>query len=105
MRALASMLEEHSFVAGPELQTVQAEWNALQKSFCSEISNGSVHPLSIVLALRSLVDSTDMLVATDLGSVHIWMARHFFAFEPRKLLFSNGQQTLGVGICGPWRRV
>ena len=37
VRALASMLEEHSFVAGPELQTVQAEWNALQKSFCSEI--------------------------------------------------------------------
>jgi acetolactate synthase-1/2/3 large subunit len=28
------------------------------------------------------------------------MARHFFEFEPRKLLFSNGQQTLGVGI--PW---
>jgi acetolactate synthase-1/2/3 large subunit len=35
-----------------------------------------------------------------MGSVHIWMARHFFAFEPRKLLFSNGQQTLGVGL--PW---
>jgi acetolactate synthase-1/2/3 large subunit len=35
-----------------------------------------------------------------MGSHHIWMARHFFEFEPRKLLFSNGQQTLGVGI--PW---
>ena len=62
-------------------------------------SNGSVHPLSIVTALRSLVDD-DTVVANDMGSVHIWMARHFFAFEPRKLLFSNGQQTLGVGI--PW---
>jgi|SRR5580698_7624398 acetolactate synthase-1/2/3 large subunit len=26
------------------------------------------------------------------------MARHFFELEPRKLLFNNGQQTLGVGI-------
>ena len=55
--------------------------------------------LSIVLALRSLVDD-DTIVACDMGSMHIWMARHFFEFEPRKLLFSNGQQTLGVGI--PW---
>ena len=98
VRALASTLEEHSFAAGPELQTIQAEWNALQNPSVPK-SNGSVHPLSIVLALRSLVDD-DTVVATDMGSVHIWMARHFFAFEPRKLLFSNGQQTLGVGI--PW---
>ena len=28
------------------------------------------------------------------------MMRHFFAYEPRKLLCSNGQQTLGVGM--PW---
>ncbi|MGW5124858.1 thiamine pyrophosphate-dependent enzyme [Streptomyces sp. NPDC004069] len=28
------------------------------------------------------------------------MARHFRAYEPRHLLFSNGQQTLGVAL--PW---
>lgn len=28
------------------------------------------------------------------------MMRYFFAYEPRKLLCSNGQQTLGVGL--PW---
>ena len=96
--ALASALEENSFAAGPELQAIQTEWKALQNPPVPK-SNGSVHPLSIVLALRSLVDD-DTVVANDMGSVHIWMARHFFAFEPRKLLFSNGQQTLGVGI--PW---
>jgi acetolactate synthase I/II/III large subunit len=96
--ALASMLQEQSFAAGPELQAIQVEWNALQHPPVPK-SNGAVHPLSIVLALRSLVDD-DTIVACDMGSVHIWMARHFFEFEPRKLLFSNGQQTLGVGI--PW---
>jgi acetolactate synthase I/II/III large subunit len=96
--ALASMLQEHSFAAGPELQAIQAEWNALQNPPVPK-SNGAVHPLGIVLALRNLVDD-DTIIACDMGSVHIWMARHFFEFEPRKLLFSNGQQTLGVGI--PW---
>jgi acetolactate synthase-1/2/3 large subunit len=96
--ALTSALDEHLFAAGPALQAIQAEWNALQNPPVPK-SNGSVHPLSIVLALRSLVDD-DTVIANDMGSVHIWMARHFFAFEPRKLLFTNGQQTLGVGV--PW---
>jgi acetolactate synthase I/II/III large subunit len=91
-------LEERSFTAGAELQAIQAEWKLLQNPPVPK-SNGLIHPLSIVVGLRSLVDD-DTIVANDMGSIHIWMARHFFAFEPRKLLFSNGQQTLGVGI--PW---
>lgn len=96
--ALASALGERSFTAEPELHAIQTEWRALQNPPVPK-SSGSVHPLNIVLALRSLVDD-DTVIACDMGSVHIWMARHFFAFEPRKLLFSNGQQTLGVGL--PW---
>jgi acetolactate synthase I/II/III large subunit len=96
--ALAVALEQQSFTADPELQAIQAEWRTLQNPLVPK-SNGSVHPLSIVLALRDLVDD-DTVIACDMGSVHIWMARHFFEFEPRKLLFTNGQQTLGVGI--PW---
>ena len=96
--ALASALGEHSFAAGPDLLAIQAEWNALRNPAVPK-SNGSVHPLAIVLALRSLVDD-DTVIASDMGSHHIWMARHFFEFEPRRLLFSDGQQTLGVGI--PW---
>lgn len=95
---LTTALEERPFGPGPELQAIQLEWRELQNPPMPK-SNGSVHPLNTVLTLRSLVDD-DTVVATDMGSVHIWMARHFFAFEPRKLLFSNGQQTLGVGL--PW---
>jgi acetolactate synthase I/II/III large subunit len=98
LRALAPLLEERSLMVNAALQTIQAELNALQNPPAPQ-SKGSVHPLSTVLALRSLVDD-DTVIAVDMGSVHIWVARHFFAFEPRKLLFSNGQQTLGVGI--PW---
>jgi acetolactate synthase I/II/III large subunit len=96
--ALAAVLREQSFSAGPELEAIQEDWKLLQNPPVPK-SSGAVHPLSIVLGLRSLVDD-DTVVACDMGSMHIWMARHFFEFEPRKLLFSNGQQTLGVGI--PW---
>jgi acetolactate synthase-1/2/3 large subunit len=98
VRALAAMLQEQSFTEGPELQAIHAESKALLDPPAPK-ANGSIHPLSIVLALRNLVDD-DTIIASDMGSHHIWMARHFFEFEPRKLLFTNGQQTLGVGI--PW---
>ena len=61
--------------------------------------NGRVHPLHFVSALQKRV-SKDTTVTVDVGTVYIYMMRYFFAYEPRKLLCSNGQQTLGVGM--PW---
>lgn len=62
-------------------------------------SNGLVHPLQFIAALQKRV-SKDTTVCVDVGTVYIYMMRYFFAYEPRKLLCSNGQQTLGVGL--PW---
>jgi acetolactate synthase-1/2/3 large subunit len=44
--------------------------------------------------------SKDTTVTCDIGTVYIYMMRFFFAYEPRRLLCSDGQQTLGVGL--PW---
>ena len=52
-----------------------------------------------MLALRDQIDD-DATVACDVGSDYIYMARHFRVYQPRRLLFSNGQQTLGVAL--PW---
>lgn len=57
------------------------------------------HPLSIIAELQKRV-TDQMTVAVDVGSFYIWMARHFRSYEPRRLLFSNGMQTLGVAL--PW---
>ncbi|AHF58325.1 acetolactate synthase AlsS [Spiroplasma eriocheiris] len=57
------------------------------------------HPLHIINTLRALIDDK-VTVAVDVGSIYIWMARHFRSYEPRRLLFSNGMQTLGVAL--PW---
>ncbi|KUN27695.1 acetolactate synthase [Streptomyces corchorusii] len=62
-------------------------------------SENGLDPAALVLTMRDHLDD-DATVACDIGSVYIHMARHFRAYEPRRLLFSNGQQTLGVAL--PW---
>ena len=58
-----------------------------------------VNPAAVVLKIRDLLGD-DATVACDVGSHYIYMARHFRVYQPRRLLFSDGQQTLGVAL--PW---
>jgi acetolactate synthase-1/2/3 large subunit len=58
-----------------------------------------LNPVAVVLRLREELDDS-ATITCDIGSVYIYMARHFRVYEPRRLLFSNGQQTLGVAL--PW---
>ncbi|GAB5375586.1 MAG: acetolactate synthase AlsS [Acuticoccus sp.] len=60
---------------------------------------GRIHPTQFMREMRELIGD-DVTVCCDIGSHYIWMARNFFVHEPRRLLFSNGQQTLGVAL--PW---
>ncbi|MBC21273.1 MAG: acetolactate synthase AlsS [Planctomycetaceae bacterium] len=60
-----------------------------------------LHPLNVVAEVREVADEDSRTtVVCDVGSHYIWMGRHFYCYEPRRLLFSNGQQTLGVAL--PW---
>ncbi|KOC27359.1 acetolactate synthase AlsS [Bacillus velezensis] len=65
----------------------------------SDHKSDRVHPLQIVQGLRNAIDD-DVTVTCDIGSHAIWMSRYFRAYEPLKLLISNGMQTLGVAL--PW---
>jgi acetolactate synthase I/II/III large subunit len=60
-------------------------------------SDVGLNPAAIVLKIRELIDD-DATVACDIGSHYIYMARHFRVYQPRRLLFSDGQQTLGVAL-------
>ena len=79
-----------------------------QRDMLADIDTGALsspptelglNPAAVILRLRAELDD-DATIACDIGSVYIYMARHFRVFEPRHLLFSNGQQTLGVSL--PW---
>jgi acetolactate synthase-1/2/3 large subunit len=62
-------------------------------------TDAGVNPAALVLKIRELVDD-DATIACDVGSHYIYMARHFRVYQPRRLMFSDGQQTLGVAL--PW---
>ncbi len=58
-----------------------------------------IHPLSFIHALKQVLND-EVTLTCDIGSHYIWIARYLLCFEPHRLLFSNGQQTLGVAL--PW---
>jgi acetolactate synthase I/II/III large subunit len=71
-----------------------------QLSAAAKKMNGvPIHPLRIVTALQDLL-TPDTTLCSDMGSFHIWLARHLYSFRTRQVLISNGQQTLGVAL--PW---
>ncbi|KIW90410.1 acetolactate synthase, catabolic [Cladophialophora bantiana CBS 173.52] len=65
----------------------------------SSSPSGKVHPLHFISTLQGFV-SKDTTICVDVGSVYIYFMRYFFAYEPRRLLTSDGQQTLGIAL--PW---
>jgi len=56
-----------------------------------------IHPMRLVYEIQTLL-SDDMTLCLDMGSFHIWMARHLYSFRPRQVLMTDGQQTLGVAL-------
>jgi acetolactate synthase-1/2/3 large subunit len=96
---LAKALGSRVFRPSATTMSIRSDLEAMQRLTAPALDSALIHPLAFVTALRQLVDD-DTIIASDIGSNYIWMGRHFYDYEPRKLLFSNGQQTLGVGI--PW---
>jgi len=67
--------------------------------YAMELHGSPIHPARLAWELQSFVNE-DTTVCLDMGSFHIWLARHLYSFRPRQVLMTNGQQTLGVGL--PW---
>ncbi|MBF0395954.1 MAG: acetolactate synthase AlsS [Desulfobacterales bacterium] len=86
------------FTANPLVMEVQ---DALldAKHVGAHQSGFPIHPLRFIYELRNLIGD-DVTVICDVGSLYVWMARYFSSYEPHRLFFSNGQQTLGVAL--PW---
>jgi acetolactate synthase I/II/III large subunit len=65
----------------------------------ASLGGNPIHPLRLVAELQRMM-ATDTTLCLDMGSFHLWMARHLYSFRARQILISNGQQTLGVAL--PW---
>ena len=80
------------------LETIAAERKLLSKEAAAR-GCVPIHPLRLVHELQQFLGS-DVTVCLDMGSFHLWIARHLYSFRPRQVLITNGQQTLGVAL--PW---
>jgi acetolactate synthase I/II/III large subunit len=80
------------------LEKIAAEREELAHA-AAALHGTPVHPLRIVAELQKIL-TPDTTLCLDMGSFHLWMARHLYSFRARQILISNGQQTLGVAL--PW---
>jgi acetolactate synthase-1/2/3 large subunit len=89
---------QKSALSSAILETIAAERKLLSKE---AVARGGlpIHPLRLVHELQQFLGS-DITVCLDMGSFHLWIARHLYSFRPRQVLITNGQQTLGVAL--PW---
>ena len=99
LETLAPLLEKNK--RGNALEKITENHTKLLREIeAGKQFNGTpIHPLRFIYELSQVVDD-EMTVCCDIGSVYMWMARYFLSYRPRQVLFSNGQQTLGVGL--PW---
>lgn len=88
-------------LSGDGAAVVEAQRARLDEHLVVPDADGEkgLNPVALTLALRDALPD-DAIVACDVGSHYIYLARYFRTYEPRTLLFSNGQQTLGVAL--PW---
>lgn len=70
-----------------------------EKEAGKRLEGSKIHPLRFITDLRSVI-SDDTTVISDVGSHQVWLAKYFFCYEPKHLLFSMGFQTMGVSL--PW---
>jgi acetolactate synthase-1/2/3 large subunit len=99
IRALATQLERKPSSANAELLAEIARDRAQFAKRASAMNGVPIHPMRLVYELQRLLRD-DMTLCLDMGSFHIWLARHLYSFRARQILVTNGQQTLGVGL--PW---
>ena len=98
--ALKTMIRrrEQSLVSSAILRAIAQERARLGgEATC--MSGVPVHPLRIVYEVQKFLEP-DVTLCLDMGSFHLWFARHLYSFRARQVLISNGQQTLGVAL--PW---
>jgi acetolactate synthase I/II/III large subunit len=99
LRALAAQVERKIPSADAKLLSEIARDRRQFAEQAAALNGVPIHPMRLVHELQRVL-SDDMTLCLDMGSFHIWLARHLYSFRARQLLISNGQQTLGVGL--PW---
>ncbi|KAJ0307516.1 hypothetical protein COL5a_000370 [Colletotrichum fioriniae] len=102
VKALGDILANVSRPQESEIaKAIFTEFHAWEQSpqALGQTGDGPVHPLYFIKLMQGLLPPSTTL-ASDVGSMYIWLSRFYFAYSPKSFLVSNVQQTLGVAL--PW---
>jgi acetolactate synthase I/II/III large subunit len=99
LRSLVDQVGGTTLTNDTELLREVARDRAKFAEQAATLNGAPIHPMRLVHELQPLL-SDDMTICLDMGSFHIWLARHLYSFRARQVLMTNGQQTLGVAL--PW---
>ncbi|KAK1982852.1 acetolactate synthase [Colletotrichum cereale] len=102
VKALSDILANVSRPQESEVaRAIFAEFHAWEQSpqALGQTGDGPVHPLYFIKLMQGMLPPSPTL-ASDVGSMYIWLSRFYFAYSPKSFLVSNVQQTLGVAL--PW---
>lgn len=100
IEALGALLERRVDIHDiPLVNTLRTRLRETIQQGATLSSGALIHPLRFLYDLRNNIGD-DVTVISDIGTHYMWIARYFFCYNPHHLLFSNGQQTLGVAL--PW---
>jgi acetolactate synthase-1/2/3 large subunit len=98
IRALTAEIDTTLSAPNPILDEIARD-RTMFADRAASLNGAPIHPMRLVHELQGLLRH-DMTLCLDMGSFHIWLARHLYSFRARQILMTNGQQTLGVGL--PW---
>ncbi|EFQ34311.1 acetolactate synthase [Colletotrichum graminicola] len=102
VKALSDMLANVSRPQESEVaKAIFTEFHAWEQSpeALGRTGDSPVHPLYFIKLMQGMLPPSPT-VASDVGSMYIWLSRFYFAYSPKSFLVSNVQQTLGVAL--PW---
>jgi acetolactate synthase-1/2/3 large subunit len=80
-----------------------APYRELRRALLAQLAEGAdddgfpLKPQRILRDLRALMRREDLLIS-DVGSHKLWIARTFPAYEPNRVLISNGLAAMGIAL-------
>ena len=83
LATLTPMVNRASMSALSEqmLRSIASEWTRLAEEAAGK-DGTPIHPIRLVAELQKVLD-TDVTLCLDMGSFHLWIARHLYSFRAR----------------------
>jgi acetolactate synthase I/II/III large subunit len=100
LRALATQVERKTPSEDAQLLAEIVHDRTQFAAYAAALNGVPIHPLRLVYELQRVL-SDDMTLCLDMGSFHIWLARHLYSFRADRFSFLMASRPLASVCLGP----